>query len=85
MEGETVNRLAQPYHFTVKTFAERYDGRKPFTVEISMHLSISDIDNLDQEGSPYKVGMEKIIKDYENRGYSHLAGLPVDVKPAPKK
>lgn len=82
--NETVNRLAQPYHFSVKTYAQRYDGKIPFTIETSVHLSINDIDEMDKNESAMQVGFNKLVKFYEDQGYSHVAKLEADVKPSKK-
>lgn len=85
MAEETISKLAQPYHYTVKTYAQRYDGKIPFTVETSVHLSLADIDTMEDPNSPINVGLRKMIKVYEDMGYSHVPKLEADVKPEKKK
>ena len=62
-------KLAQPFHFTVKTYAQRKDGQVPFTVECSVHLSADQVDSIGQENDPVKVGIEKMQKLYTDMGY----------------
>lgn len=77
-------KLVQPYHFTVKTYAQRYDGKVPFSVEVSVHLSMYEIDEIENENGAIQTGLKKIIKMYTDLGYAHVAELDADVKPVKK-
>lgn len=70
MSTDTTTRLGQPYHFTVKTYAAK-EGRVPFTIELSVHLADNDVDQILNENGAIKQGLAKIIKLYEDLGYTH--------------
>ena len=63
----SINRLFQPLHFTVKTFAKGF-----FSIETSVHLAPEEVDKILDEDGPIVQGIKNLRKLYEDQGLKYL-------------
>lgn len=63
----SVSKLAQPYHFAIKTYA-----KGTFSIDLSIHLAEEEIDNILTEDGPIVQGLKNLKKLYQDEGFTYL-------------